>query len=298
MNIITDPMPPAVAPDVDLAIATPLTESEHSLHWALLRTMRYDVGLALAAPAVYGSVAGWWASGSFSWITFSFFIVGIVTAVFAYQALAAVADNENRLAVDAKPATDLPDSPFTLIADGALPPTMLASIGYLLATLSALCMAWLGLLVGWPVFFFAGLGALLIGATLLSPVALAKRGLGEVAVAISFGILPLLAGFYVQAQSLSWMPLAGGLPLACFAFLVLLDGALSTWRRDWLIRKRTLPVILGPARALDLSVVVTMAAYISILLTAVLARLPLWTLAGLATLPLAMGAFADIRARM
>ena len=52
---------------------------------------------------------------------------------------------------------------------------------------------------------------------------------------------------------------------------------------------------LGGARALDVSSLLTVAAYVGILLMTIFLRLPLWYLAGLATLPLAMGAFADIQ---
>jgi 1,4-dihydroxy-2-naphthoate octaprenyltransferase len=65
-------------------------------------------------------------------------------------------------------------------------------------------------------------------------------------------------------------------------------------RRDWLIGKRTLAVSLGSARAVDLHAFVTMLAYTCILVVTVLTPLPLWYLAGLATLPLAMGNFAQI----
>lgn len=111
---------------------------------------------------------------------------------------------------------------------------------------------------------------------------------------LAFGVLPLLSSFYAQTQQLSWLPVWGGLPIALLALLVIMSQNLVTLRRDWLIGKRTLAVILGDARAVDLHAFVTMLAYTCILVVTVLTPLPLWCLAGLATLPLAMGAFAQL----
>ena len=65
-------------------------------------------------------------------------------------------------------------------------------------------------------------------------------------------------------------------------------------RRELRLSTRTLPVMLGTRSALDLAAGLTMGASTAILFVTVLSRLPLWSLVGMATLPLALGAYADL----
>jgi 1,4-dihydroxy-2-naphthoate octaprenyltransferase len=176
-------------------------------------------------------------------------------------------------------------------------PVFLLNLGYLLLVLGGLCAFWLALLTGWPILFFSGSSFLLLIGAVLPPVRYASRGfgMGELGLLLSFGLLPLLGGYYAMTQSLNWLPVAAGWPLALLALVVIHNQNLADWRRDWLVGKRTLAVSLGGARALDLSSLLTIVAYAGILLMTIFLRLPLWYLVGLATLPLALGAFADVQ---
>jgi 1,4-dihydroxy-2-naphthoate octaprenyltransferase len=65
-------------------------------------------------------------------------------------------------------------------------------------------------------------------------------------------------------------------------------------RRDWLMRKRTLAVSLGPLRALDVSALLIVAVHVSIVAIVSLAQLPFSVLTTLLALPIALGALARI----
>lgn len=258
---------------------------------------RPDVALALTAPAIYGAVMGWWQTGYFSPLTFFFLLTGVLSSALGYQLLSTVYDYRQSLEPQAGATDDQPTTPFAWLAGGALPPGLLSSAGWLFLSLGGMSALWLALLAGWPMLFFSGLSILLIFASFMPPVRYAARGwgVGELGLGLGFGMLPLLAGYYTQANaSLSWLPAAAGLPLTLLAFLVIFTQNIGAWRRDWRMGKRTLPVLLGPGRAVDLAAGLTMGAYTAILFVTVLSRLPLWGLAGLATLPLALGAYADL----
>lgn len=263
---------------------------------AVLSALRPDVTMALVLPSVLAAVIGGWWQGALVWPNFLFAIVSVLLSAFAFQMLSAYQDFQQSLRSEARPATDLPNSAFMLQQNGILPPTLLLNMGALLYTASALCGLWLALFAGWPVLFFGALAFLLQLGAVISPVRYAYRGygMGELGVFTAFGLLSLVSAYYAQTQTLSWLPVLGGLPISLLVLLVVLSQNLTTLRRDWLIGKRTLAVILGPARALDLNVVVTMLAYASILAVTVLTPLPLWYLVGLATLPLAMGVFSEV----
>jgi 1,4-dihydroxy-2-naphthoate octaprenyltransferase len=240
---------------------------------------------------------GWWQTGDFSWLTFTFLLVGVLSSALGYQLLSTVYDYRQSLEPEAGATDDLPTTPFAWLAGGALPPGLLSSAGWLFFSLGGLSALWLALLAGWPLLFFSGLSVLLILASFVPPVRYAGRGwgVGELGLALGFGLLPLLAGYYTQAGALlSWLPAAAGLPLTLLVFVVFFTHNLGAWRRDWRMGKRTLPVLLGAGRAVDVAAGLTMGAYTAILFVTVLSRLPLWGLAGLATLPLALGAYGDL----
>jgi 1,4-dihydroxy-2-naphthoate polyprenyltransferase len=301
MKPISDPAQPLQVTDSvvmnDVVENVAYEQSPHGLAAAMVHALRLPGALALSVPAFYGAMVGAWVSGRFSAPALVFLIATVFAAALFYQALTAVYDYRKSLDPEARSTSDLPDTPFSLMANGVLPPSMLQSVGYLCLAIGLLCTLWLGLLVGWPVFFFGGLSFLLIAASFQPPVRYAFRGwgMGELGAGLAFGVLPLLGAFYSQAQSLSWLPLFAGLPLVLLSILVVLNENLGTWRRDWLIGKQTLPVTIGAPRALDMSVLLTMVAYVAILLIVVWGKMPLWQLGGLATLPLALGAFSEVR---
>jgi 1,4-dihydroxy-2-naphthoate octaprenyltransferase len=258
--------------------------------------LRPDITLALVLPTVVSAAIGGWWAGQFTWATFLFAAISVLLSALAFQVLTAYQDFQQSLRIDARPATDLPGSAFTLQQEGVLAPSLLLNIGALLYTVSILCGLWLALYAGWPILFFGAVALLLQLGAVASPMRFAYRGygLGEASTFAAFGVLPLISAFYAQTQQLSWLSVLGGLPVALLVMLVVLSENLTTLRRDWLIGKRTLAVTFGPARSVDINALVTMSAYVSLLAVTALTPLPLWYLVGLATLPLAMGVFSEI----
>jgi 1,4-dihydroxy-2-naphthoate octaprenyltransferase len=245
-------------------------------------------------PAVLGAAFGWWATGSFAWVSFTFLVIGVLSSAFAYEAFTRYYDETLSTAARVQ-STGVVVDPSAPVFDDS--PVLLLNFGYLLLVLGGLCAFWLAVLTGWPILFFSGSSFLLLAGAVLPPVRYVSRGygLGEIGLFLSFGLLPLLGGYYAMTQSLSWLPVAAGWPLALLSLVVIHNQNLADWRRDWLAGKRTLAVSLGGARAFDLSSLLTVVAYVGILLMTIFLRLPLWYLVGLATLPLALGAFADIQ---
>ncbi len=263
---------------------------------AVLMALRPDVTFALVMPTVVSAAIGGWWVGQFTWVTFLFATISVLLSALAFQVLTAYQDFQQSLRVEARPATDLPGSAFALQQQGVLAPSLLLNIGALLYTVSILCGLWLALYAGWPILFFGAIALLLQLGAVASPMRFAYRGygLGEISTFAAFGVLPLISAFYAQTQQLSWLSVLGGLPIALLVMLVILSQNLTILRRDWLIGKRTLAVIFGPARSVDIHALVTMSAYVSLLAVTAWTPLPLWYLVGLATAPLAMGVFSEL----
>jgi 1,4-dihydroxy-2-naphthoate octaprenyltransferase len=262
----------------------------------LLCALHLELTVALVLPTVVAAALGSWQVGRIDWLLLGFAVATTLFSALAFQLLTAYQDFQQSLSADARPAADTPGSMFDLQKSGVVPPVWLLNTGAFLYTLSVLCGLWLALFAGWPILFFGTLALLFQFSAVISPARLAYRGagLGEACTFLAFGLLPLVSTFFAQTQVLSWLPVLGGLPISLLLLLVVLSQQLSTLRRDWLIGKRTLAVLLGPPRSIDFNVLVTMLAYASVLAVTTLARLPLWYLGGLATLPLAMGVFSEI----
>ena len=295
MSLYDSPAQEPATP-LPVAIESPARPARRTLAGLLWRMLRVDIALALAMPALVGAFLGAWVNGGMAWLPFAFTIAGIFCVAVAHQAYVAVGDLRHSLLPGARPTNDLPDTAFAALSSGALPLPLLTSLAHLLLLVGVMCGLWLALLAGWPVLFFGTLSLLLIAASFAAPIRYAYRGwgIGELGICLGLCLLPLVNAYYIQTLHLSWLPLFGGLPIVLLALWILLAQNLGSRRRDWLMDKRTLPVITGAERAWDLGAVVTVLAYTSMLLVTVAARLPLWLLAGLATLPLAQGSFADI----
>jgi 1,4-dihydroxy-2-naphthoate octaprenyltransferase len=154
----------------------------------------------------------------------------------------------------------------------------------------------LALFAGWPILFFSGLSFLVVWTVIYMPLHYGYRGWGlsESAIWLGMGVLPLLAGYYGQAGEISWLPVWTAGAFGLFSMLLFFNYNAIHYRRDWLIHKRTLTVNLGLTRALDFAILITVVAYVLLLLLVTLRHLPLWSLTALGALPVALGIFARV----
>jgi 1,4-dihydroxy-2-naphthoate octaprenyltransferase len=140
------------------------------------------------------------------------------------------------------------------------------------------------------------LGAIGVGLGLLyslPPVHLAGRGLGEIAVGIGFGVLPVVGAAWLQAGS--YVPLAAllSLPLGCWIAAVLIANEVPDAVADEGAGKRTLAVRLGPRGTRVLYAGVQAAAAASLAGGVSLDVLPAWSL----VVPVALLGLAGIAAK-
>ncbi len=81
------------------------------------------------------------------------------------------------------------------------------------------------------------------------PVKLAYRGLGEIAVGLAFGVLPVVGAYYVQAGTFSWRVVLASLPIAFATIMILWVNQLVDFAPDRDTGKRNLVVVMGPRAA-------------------------------------------------
>ena len=147
-----------------------------------------------------------------------------------------------------------------------------------------------------PGLLAIGLAGLLLGwAYSAPPLALMKRGLGELTVGASWSLL-VIGGDYVQRAGFSELPLAASLGLALLVADILLINGFPDAVSDASVGKRTLVVRLGPAAAARLYRTVALLAHGALLACVIAGVLPTAALAGLLSLPLSLRAAGQLAA--
>lgn len=182
---------------------------------------------------------------------------------------------------------------FHLLSTGAVRSGTVRSLVLLCLSVCLLCYLWLSAVVGWPLLFFGVLSILLAGVWLLPWIRYSRWQwvLGDLAVLIAMGLLPLLSAYYAQRDSIDrWVLLAAIAP-AILAWLTFNSYTLLSWRRDWRLRRGTAVAVFGPVRAQDGAAVLGVAAFTSVLLLMAVGALPFTSLLVLGALPVFLRAF-------
>jgi 1,4-dihydroxy-2-naphthoate octaprenyltransferase len=278
-------------------IARALLETPRGRRQIFAALVRAEMTPLMLLPFVAGSLVAWWELGSFNPLVLGFGLIGMLAGGWAFRALGDYCAHFYDQRHEARTVQDPLMTGFGLIRRGRVPATMVRDLGLLLTAIYLAAAAWMTLLAGWPMLFFAGLGLLLAAAVGLLPFVPGYRGwgIGQVGVMLALGMLPVLAGYYGQAQALSWPALWAAVPMAFIIGAAEFDYDAIHMRRDWLIGKPTLPVNLGPVRARDVGALLTLSVYVAMLLVVSLTRLPLLALATLASLPMALGVFEPLQ---
>lgn len=200
---------------------------------------------ASAAPILVGSALGYAVGGDFR---VGLFLLATLSIMALHGGANIVNDYFDSLSrndwVNEHP------TPFSggrqYIQRGILSPraTLLAGLGYL-AFGAAVGLVIVALTQS---LFILGIGVLgVLGAFFYTarPLQLGYRGVGEVLIGFLFGILPVYGSYYLQAQSVDWLPLLPALIVAILIFLVILINEFPDLPADSQVGKRTLVVALG-----------------------------------------------------
>jgi 1,4-dihydroxy-2-naphthoate octaprenyltransferase len=258
---------------------------------------RLPAALALTMPMICGVALAWWELGAYNPLTLLFQLCAVLCLTLGMNALNEYSDYKQAIALDAAAESEPQTFGYGLMVHGKIDADVALNLGCILLSVGAICSLWLGLLAGWPALFFAVVSFALAYTYANPPLRYGYWGwgMGELGVFLSYGVLPVLNGYYVQGSTLTWLAAITALPLGLLCLLVCFNYSLVFERRDWLMRKRTLAVSLGPLRALDVSALLAISVYIGIVAIVSLARLPFSVLLTLAGLPVIMGAFGQIQ---
>jgi len=149
---------------------------------------------------------------------------------------------------------------------------------------------------GWPVAAFAVAGALLSVAYTAPPLRLKKRGLGEPDVFVVWGPLMVGGTYFCATGSLPWQVLVASVPYGLLCTTVLMGKHLDKIPYDEPAGTRTLPVLLGEARARTATLVLLAGFYVTVAAAVAVRALPWPTLLVALGLPRLAKVWAAFRA--
>jgi 1,4-dihydroxy-2-naphthoate octaprenyltransferase len=200
---------------------------------------------ASAFSVVIGTVWGVQATGGFSASVFALALLATVCVHAASNVLNDVGDDSG--------GTDRQNKdriyPYTggsqFIQKGIMSAPEMARLGISLLTVAAIAGLVLIILKGPLVLYFGLVGVALAVMYSLGPAHLSSLGVGETAVAIGFGIVPVVGAAWLQGAPLDSTLLIVSLPASIWVAMILLANEVPDIAADGATGKRTLPVRLG-----------------------------------------------------
>jgi 1,4-dihydroxy-2-naphthoate octaprenyltransferase len=232
---------------------------------------------ASVLPVVVGTA---WGAGVTSQVDLYVFVLALLATVCVHAASNVLNDVGDEI-IGTDRRNDQRIYPYTggsrFIQMGILSQSRMARLGVALLLLAAL--AGLALLMEkGPVVLLFGLAGIALGVLYsLGPVKLSAIGLGETAVAVAFGVLPVTGAAWLQGASIDSTLLLFSLPVSAWVAAILLINEVPDIEADGACGKDTLPVRLGLTGTSRLYLAIQGAAFVIIAWLSVQGSLPLLT---------------------
>jgi len=200
---------------------------------------------ASVLPVVTGTAWGAYAAGS---IDLYVFIIALLATMLVHAASNVLND-----VGDESGGTDRINEqriyPYTggsrFIQMGILSQTLMARLGVGLLVVAALLGVLLFIEKGPTVLLFGLAGVALAVMYSLGPIKLSSLGVGEIAVAIGLGVLPVTGAAWLQGASIDIALVLFSLPVSIWVFAILFINEVPDIEADGATGKNTLPVRLG-----------------------------------------------------
>ncbi len=162
----------------------------------------------------------------------------------------------------------------------------------------------LGVLIGLYLAYVGGLVVLMLGLAgalggyfyTKKPFELKYHGLGVPLIFLLYGPLPVLGSFFLQAGYFNWKALLLSIPTGLLTTAILHANDIRDMVHDSKAGIKTFSIIIGSSKAHKLYDFFLIAAYATSLILTLVHVVPIWSLAILITLPLAIGNMKKLHA--
>lgn len=230
---------------------------------------------ASVLPVLGGTAWGVQAAGQFDAVLFLLALIATVCVHAGANVLNDVGDEAG--------GTDRQNTdriyPYTggsrFIQTGILEAQSMARLGISLLTVAAIAGLLLILLKGPMILAFGLAGVALAVFYSLGPVQLASIGMGELAVAVGLGVIPVVGSAWLQSGTIDNAAIMFSLPISAWVTAILLINEVPDIKADAATGKRTLPVRLGHSGTAILYVGIHLVATVAVIQMAIVGDLPL-----------------------
>lgn len=230
---------------------------------------------ASVLPVIAGSAWGFSVAGQFDVASFALALLATVCVHAGANVLNDVGDDAG--------GTDRQNDdriyPYTggsrFIQTGIMSANGMARLGISLLAVAAIAGLLLLLIKGPMILWFGLAGVLLAVLYSLGPVRLSSIGLGEVAVGLAFGLIPVVGAAWLQSGVIDQSAVLFSLPISAWVTAILLINEVPDIAADAATGKRTLPVRLGLAATSVLFVTIQVAAVAVVVWLALAGLLPI-----------------------
>ncbi len=196
-------------------------------------------------PVLAGSAWGFKVAGGFDVAVFVLALLATVCVHAGANVLNDVGDDQ----IGTDRHNDDRIYPYTggsrFIQVGILSATSMARLGVSLLAIAAIAGMILLTIEGAMILWFGLAGVLLAVLYSLGPIRLSSIGLGELAVAVGFGVLPVSGAAWLQSGVIDAGVIVYSLPIGAWVAAILLINEVPDIVADEAAGKRTLPVRLG-----------------------------------------------------
>ncbi len=218
---------------------------EHSKLIELFHASRPKFLVASAAPILVGSFLGYATVGSFNWLLFVLALLGIM-AIHSGANMA----NDFFDHLSGNDWANKNPTPFSggsrYIQEGILSPKAILLTALVALSVGSALGVVIILLTESLFILILGLIGLLGGFFYTAPpVKLGYRCIGELVIALLFGIFPVYGSYYLQTEVIDAIPLLPAFIVGILIFLVILVNEFPDLKADAAVNKRTLVVRLG-----------------------------------------------------
>ena len=207
----------------------------------------------MLAPVLIGSVLAWQQGTPFQWALFVLALLGALAAHLGANVVNDVFDfagGADQTAQKMAPEGTTLATGSQALMRGQLSLRTYRGLAVSLFALALVCGIVLTFFRPWTLAF--GVAGFLLAFFYVAPplrLAYVGRGLGELDILISFGILPLVGSYYIQAGKVTLIALLASLPIGLYTTAVLYFHHFLHWRADQAVGKITPIVALGERSA-------------------------------------------------
>jgi 1,4-dihydroxy-2-naphthoate octaprenyltransferase len=242
----------------------------------------------ILSPVLVGTALAWWVNRAFNPFLFGLVVLGSILIHLAANTIDDVYDYESQVDIVSNKMFP-PDFGGWKILPRCLMKFSEAKLtAYFFFLLTIIVGLYLTILTGPLILLLGAAGLFFAYFHVAPPLRLGYRGLGlsELGIFLSFGVLPAIGCFYVQAGYVSLLPVLVGTPLGFLTAAILINHDQIFFDAYQTAGKRSYTVTVGRKTAVATAFILVLASYATVIGAVVFGLLPHFAALVLLTLPL------------